>query len=97
MAGIKMSNHRDNILELVSLERERQDKMWGPQHDAKHHNHDWVSFINVYLGRVVFGDGEWRCSASYFEENMVKVAALAIASVEAMYAAYDKEEESGKE
>lgn len=59
-------------------------KWGGEKHDVTHSKRDWVSFINVYLGRVVEGsDGSWEPTDKEFTEAMVKVAALATAAVEA--------------
>lgn len=60
-------------------EREYQDKKWGgPEHDDEHNNHDWVSFIIKHLGRAVV----WPFSPKTFRQQMIRVAALAVAAVE---------------
>ena len=60
----------------IQEERERQSKNWGgAQHDDQHTPNDWIAFIAYHAGR-----GSYR---SNFRTQMVKVAALAVAAIEA--------------
>lgn len=73
---------RDHIYNNIDQERDYQDALWGgATHDDKHNSHDWVAFINVYLGDAVNCD-KWDFNPELFRKAMIKVAALAVAAIE---------------
>ncbi len=60
---------------------------WSFEFDDKNTMSDWVSFINIYLGRAIDTAASAKPAAervAAFRKNMVKVAALAVAAVEAV-------------
>lgn len=60
-------------------QRDRQDKQWGGQaHDDTHASYDWCSYIQKFWDRAV--DSTFDLVS--FEENMIHIAALAVAAVE---------------
>ncbi len=66
------------VLKRISIERHNQDKQWGgDDHDDTHNHHDWIAYIVKHLGRAV---SPWNIHR--FKDNMIKVAALAVASIE---------------
>jgi hypothetical protein len=66
--------NQDQILEAIRKERGRQDAIWGGLgHDQDHPPEDWCAFINLQLGKV-------RDSPT---ERFIKIAALAVAAIEA--------------
>ena len=68
--------NQEKIIEEILAEREYQDNKWGgPDHDDIHYNHDWGVYIIKHLGKA-FG------SPLTFREQMIKVAALAVAAAE---------------
>jgi len=70
---------REMILLEVSLERSKQDAQWGgPEHDRQHTGHDWRSFIELHASKAVVGPS----SMFTFRQEMLKVAALAVAAIE---------------
>lgn len=81
-----MQGTRKIVLDSVNEERDRQDAFWGgPAHDDAHDERDWCSYIVTYLGMAV----DWANrkepgdrALEKYEENMLKVAALAVASLE---------------
>lgn len=71
---------RDLILGEISAERQRQDEQWGgPTHDDSHELFEWGEFIRKQNNAAI------SCSHTprEFEARMVKVAALALAAIEA--------------
>lgn len=71
------------VLDEVDLERERQDDKWGgAEHDDELSPEYFVQLIQDYAGwsRVMAGMG----SMQKYRRRMVQVAALAVASVEAV-------------
>ena len=69
----------DPILLEVRRERFMQDGQWGgPKHDDTHNSHDWLVYIIRYSGRAVL----WPWDKELFREQMVKVAALAVAAIQ---------------
>ncbi len=64
------------VLEEVFAERERQVQQWGGvANDDRNKPHDWVAFITKQLGLLVTGKA--------VRERLIKVAALAVAAIEA--------------
>jgi hypothetical protein len=79
----------ESILEEIRQERAHQDKKWGgPSHDDVHSPYDWSAFILTYLGQSISDfvkeSGRVEPKLRAFRYNMIKVAALAIAAVEAV-------------
>lgn len=65
------------IYQEIQAERRRQDEKWGgPQHDDQHEPKDWITYLAKHLGRAV------TPHPGVFREQMVIVAALAIAALE---------------
>jgi hypothetical protein len=71
---------REGVLKEVSTERDYQDTQWGRGLDDRWVEKDWQDFIDNYskaLGRAEKYKDDFRT-------RMVKVAAIAVAAVEAM-------------
>lgn len=67
----------------IERERDRQDAQWGgPDHDAQHDAFDWCNYVHKQLG-LINTEATVDRGAHTFRARMVKVAALAIASIEA--------------
>lgn len=70
--------NQEKILEEIKAEREYQDYKWGgPRHDDGHSANDWIAYITSYLGK-----NEMSYNNLDFRNDMIKVAALAVAAVE---------------
>jgi hypothetical protein len=78
-----MKNRRE-IFEEIYDERERQIEKWGNDFDDQNTINDWVAYITSYATRGATAGGWFHPEASdRFCQGMVKVAALAIAAIEA--------------
>lgn len=65
-----------SVLAEINRERVKQDAKWGgPQHDDTHVPEDWLSFISVRIA-------ESRTHPHKYRQNMVEIAALAVAAIE---------------
>lgn len=66
------------VISIIASERQRQDEEWGgPTHDDEHTLADWVGFIDYQTTKFdMEGDND-------NPERLVKIAALAIAALEA--------------
>ena len=73
---------RGDLLDRVAEERFHQTHKWGPEHDRKHTPEEWKLLIEKYTQKACFPDHGCLPSKA-FEENMIIVASLAIAAVEA--------------
>jgi len=74
-----MTPTRDGIYREISLERDKQDRMWGgPTHDVVHTSNDWVAYLSKHVGRAVF----WPWTPEGFRQQMIVVAALSVAAIE---------------
>ena len=70
---------RYDIYGEIEKERERQDHEWGgPNHDATHTSHDWITYLAKHVGKAVM----WPWDKARFRYQMVRVAALAVAAIE---------------
>lgn len=67
----------DKILEEIKAEREKQKTMW--RGDDTHSETDWSAIITHELGQACFIEDECKT----FREQMIKVAAVAVAAIEA--------------
>jgi len=69
--------HFADRLNDIGIERAKQDIKWGgPEHDDQHGVLDWVALIAVQLEKVMKPGAD-------FNQRMIKIAALAIAAMEA--------------
>lgn len=65
---------QEQILDAIRKERAKQDTIWGgASHDQEHPHEDWCTFINSQLGKV----------SDNPIERFIKIAALAVAAIEA--------------
>jgi len=70
---------RDGIYAAIDAERDYQDERWGNEFDDKNTSNDWCTYICRYAANAAAFD----ITTAQFREQMVKVAALAVASIEA--------------
>lgn len=76
------------ILEEIRTERERQDKKWGEQN---HHPMEWLAILGEEVGEANkaaleahFSGYERTGNLSDYREELIQVAAVAIAMVESL-------------
>ena len=67
----------------IQNEREYQNKRFGTTFDDKNNPYNWAAYIGQYATRNLIGDPTAVVKAD-FRTSMVKVAALAVAAVEAL-------------
>lgn len=77
-----------DIYQEIVLERQYQDDLWGTKNDDKNNEEDWVSYITEYASGL-----SERTKNKGFRERLIKVAALAVAALEAI----DRKENAAKE
>lgn len=77
---------QEEIFDQIRLERERQDRKWGPQRD--HSLPDWMTILGEEYGetcqealRVHFG----KVPEADFIEEMIQVAAVCVAALESLH------------
>lgn len=70
-------------LDEVKAERAYQDTKFGTAFDDKNTPYNWAAYINQYATRNLIGDPA-AVSIEAFRKDMVKVAATAIAAIEAI-------------
>lgn len=76
---VKNAASRAKVLKEVWDERSYQDDKWGGKSfDNQHSEAEWLNWINEYA------NGTGRALTYDFRKRMIKVAALAVAAVEAM-------------
>ena len=71
---------RQGLFAEIEVERCRQDAMWGTEFDDKNTANDWAAYINRYVAKVT----EPKATPDDQRDNMLKVAALAVAAAEAI-------------
>lgn len=70
---------KSSIVKEIELEREKQDRLWGGKdHDAINTSNDWISILTKHVGRAV----HWPWTPERFRQQMIVIAALAVAAVE---------------
>lgn len=76
LANVFRELPRTAIYKTLNAERDAQDAEWGgQQHDQDHTPNDWIAYITKHAGKAAGGND--------FRAQMVKVAALAVAAIEA--------------
>lgn len=91
---------KDKILEEIKSERIHQDSKWGGEWNDDHHSlSEWISYINVFLGKAALSFYKDRglirkTSLRDFRYFLIKVAAVSIAAIE--YADRLLEKEDGQ-
>jgi len=80
------------IHDAIQHEREYQRQRWGPDtvFDDANTANDWAMYIADYVTRACRGEGlantvRTKEGQEHFEKHMIKVAALAIAAIEASH------------
>lgn len=80
-------DHLEAILESIVDERWRQDQKWGGrEHDDTHSVEDWERLIIRHSYRLTEGPtvlAGSRTAAKDYRERLIKIAALAVAAVQA--------------
>ena len=75
------------IIQEIEIERQRQKglAMGGDtdEFDKGNSKNDWIAYINAYSGRAAEKVFKNERENQSFRENMIKVAALAVAAIEA--------------
>ena len=67
------------IYDEIEAERISQDQKWGgASHDDTHNSHDWICYITKHLGKAV----TYPWNHLTFRQQMVRIAALAVAAIE---------------
>lgn len=83
MANEDIVENRYSIISQITAEREKQVSKWGgPEKDIINSPADFVLYITHYATKW-FKGGIPPHQTKDFRENMIKVAALAIAAIEA--------------
>ena len=73
---------KQSVLDEVSKERAIQDAQWGgAAHDDKHTEPEWIAILARHLGLAANDEAEEE--PTRFRRQMVRLAAVAVAAVEA--------------
>lgn len=81
VATALMATPRGAVYYEIDRERERQDTQWGgPSHDDEWDERDWETTIQKHVRRLTGGLGQ---PLDDYRSRLVKIAALAVAAVEA--------------
>lgn len=74
---------QESILDEVRQERALQDRLFGgADHDDRHMPNEWIAILTRHLG-LAAGDAA-DIDPARFRRQMVRIAALGVAAVEAM-------------
>jgi hypothetical protein len=73
--------NRKEILKLITKERDRQSDLPGSEWDTKNTPGDWVAIVSHYVSAEVRRNGQVP-EAQAFEDNLVKAAAVIMATLE---------------
>lgn len=76
-------HQKPTVLDLVMDERQYQINKWGNEFDDKNTPYNWMGYITHYASRNLAGDPN-GVDLAKFRTDMIKVAAMAVAAVEAI-------------
>ena len=71
----------EDVLNQISLERERQKGLWGSEYDLKHGPNDWAAIASFYLNSEVSFKGRFP-DADAWKDSLIKAAAVIVAAIE---------------
>lgn len=74
----------ETILNEVAVERAYQNQRWGTAIDDVNTPFHWNAYINQYASRNLIGNPNSFTDLEAFRVDMLKVAALAVAAIEAI-------------
>lgn len=86
---LEREHARRSLYGEIDAERRRQDGQWGgPEHDDQHDSAEWGNFIARQLGKDATIRNRYQPGTPEFtaerRERLVKIAALAVAGIEAI-------------
>jgi hypothetical protein len=76
---------KSTITTEIIAERAKQEQMWGNENDDAHSEEAWSAIITHELGQACFHED----NSATFRKQMIKVAAVAVAAIEAIDRAKD--------
>lgn len=79
----KVANIPNAIINDINTERRRQRHMGMDDFDVGNSEEDWIAYIVAYAGRASTKVVRNQRENQSFRDNMVKVAAIAAAAIEA--------------
>lgn len=79
---VLMNQATSQVLNEVAAEREYQNKRWGTSFDDTNTPSQWMGYVSAYGARNLVGAS--AVDLEKFRVDMIKVAALAVAAVEAI-------------
>jgi hypothetical protein len=85
--GVELSDpiHLAAVLSEVTRIRDAQDRQWGGvAHDDHNEPWDWVAYIIKSLGRSIVYPPTTKVALGSFRQELVKVAALAVAAIQSI-------------
>lgn len=71
------------LLDEIIVERGYQNQKFGPAFDDLNNPYNWAAYICQYATRHLIGD-PMLVNRELFRKDMVKVAAIAVAALEAL-------------
>lgn len=76
--------NREQILNEINLERQRQNGLWGDDFDDKNTPNDWVAYITNYVSVGAYDGHEEHYTLGNFRRCLVKAATICVAAIEAI-------------
>jgi hypothetical protein len=74
-------NRRQELVQCITEERERQFNLPGSEFDLKNTPSDWLGIVGHYLFDATFRNGQ-KPDKETFRENLVKAGAVILAALE---------------
>lgn len=81
---VSMKPATSQVLSEVAAERAYQETRWGTTNDDANTPHQWMGYISAYGSRDLAVGANVPVDAVKFRTDMIKVAAIAVAAVEAL-------------
>lgn len=78
-----MSQKRQDLLNKILEERERQFHLPGSEFDLQNSPAEWLGIVGHYIHREVFRSGR-KPNQEEFRDNLIKASAVILAALENM-------------
>ena len=86
-----MSSNVNEFISQILIERSRQKDLPGSEWDHKNSPGEWIALISHYVSEEVRRNGILP-SKEYFEESLIKAAAVILATLEHIDDMYEREQ-----
>ena len=85
--------NEERAIRTLTMERDRQRRRWGDEHDATHSHDEWLWLLRTYTAKA---RGHGATDDYAYRSGLAKIGALVLAAIEADLAAEARAQAEGE-